>query len=337
VERGKEMSAGVAAVIPTYNRSSLVLDCIGAILAQTHLVRTIYVIDGGSNDGTGDALMMRGLIAGMARGPNQPATSVSAVPARNGSVDLVYINLGKNLGSMGGFAEGMKRAYDADHDWVWIVDDDAVPSETCLENLLTESGNGDLLGPIALTAPGSNELSVSLWDRAANRSIETLEEALASNKNGTISQTICPMHGCLLISRAVQDAIGNISPETFHWGGEVEYALRAKAHGFRVLTVVNAVNYHQKYKVQTAVTRRGRQIELPPGKLQSYCYHRNNAFIAWRYGGRKAFNRRFWDYAWYFLNPKRADVRGFALFVRASVAGVAGAWGGEARYLARQS
>jgi rhamnopyranosyl-N-acetylglucosaminyl-diphospho-decaprenol beta-1,3/1,4-galactofuranosyltransferase len=333
------MPASVAAVVPTMNRRELLLSCLTAILRQTHPVSTIFIVDNASKDSTRDALAANGLttVEPPDGGPGNRSRKSVLTGSGAKPVDVCYVNMGRNVGSMGAFAEGMEQAYEEGNEWVWLVDDDAVPSETCLETLLGRSDCADLLGPVAVTAPGSNELSVSLWDGAANRPIETLEEALMSESKGTISQTICPMHGCLLISRAVLDAVGSISPETFHWGGEVEYALRAKAHGFRILTVVNAINYHQKYKVQTAMTRGGRQIEVPPGELQSYCYHRNNAFIVWRYGGRKEFMRRFWDYAWYFLNPRSLNVRGFALFLRASAAGVVGAWGGERRYLARQA
>jgi rhamnopyranosyl-N-acetylglucosaminyl-diphospho-decaprenol beta-1,3/1,4-galactofuranosyltransferase len=320
------MSATVAAVVPTHNHKSLLLTCVTALIGQTRTVDTIYIIDNGSTDGTREALVAQGFLT---------ETTAAVVSSTNPSAPagVSYIRMERNLGSMGGFAEGMRRACQAGHGWVWLVDDDSAPADTCLQKLLGRANDGDLLGPIALASPGTSELSFPLRDTSSGRALATLEEALASDRSGTLEQTICPFHGCLLISRAVQEAIGGILPETFHWGGEVEYAFRARDHGFRILTVVQAVNYHPVYRVRTSSTLLGSQIEVPPGRLQSYCFYRNNAFILWRYFGPSRLMRRFCEYAWFFLITSRFDLRNLALFAKATFAGIAGVWGGERKYL----
>lgn len=57
--RATEFSAGVSAIIPTYNRRELVQRAIDSVLAQTHPVDEIIVVDDGSTDGTGEALRAR--------------------------------------------------------------------------------------------------------------------------------------------------------------------------------------------------------------------------------------------------------------------------------------
>jgi glycosyltransferase involved in cell wall biosynthesis len=49
----------VSVIIPTYNRRDLLPRAIDAVLAQTHPVDEIVVIDDGSTDGTGDMLQQR--------------------------------------------------------------------------------------------------------------------------------------------------------------------------------------------------------------------------------------------------------------------------------------
>ena len=46
------------------------------------------------------------------------------------------MRLPENLGGAGGFRAGMKAAYDAGFDRIWLVDDDVVPAPDCLTVLL---------------------------------------------------------------------------------------------------------------------------------------------------------------------------------------------------------
>jgi len=330
------VSGTVAVVIPTYNGKALLLECLAAITAQTHPVKAIYIVDNASSDGTREALADAGFIESLQAGLEEAGRGVHRVLVRDsgGSViEVCYVRMNRNVGSMGGFAEGMERAVTGGYDWTWLVDNDSAPASTCLERLLEHADEGELLGPVGLV-PGSTEaLSFPLWDGEHSREISTLSEALAAEAEAAIEQTVCPFHGCLLISSAVTRAIGTIRGEMFHWGGEVEYAYRARYKGFRSRTVLEAVNYHPHYDVDRAPTLRGRHILAPAGKLQSYCFHRNNAFILWHYRNRWLIIERLVDYAWFFAVTRRFDVRSLGLFLRATAAGVLGLWGGEKRYL----
>ena len=310
------MRDSVAAVIPTYNGRALLLECLAAIIGQTHPVTAIYIVDNASSDGTQEAVVADGLYA------DPPA-----------GIELFYIRLDHNGGSMGGFAEGMKRVAEAQYDWTWLVDNDSSPTSTCLQRLLEHADEGDLLGPAGLVPGSSDRLSFPLWDRVHSREIPTLPEALAARAQGMIQETVCPFHGCLLIRDAVIRSIGGIKGEMFHWGGEVEYAYRARKRGFKSRTVLEAVNHHPRYNVDMVSTLLGRRILAPAGKLHSYCFYRNNAYILWRYKKRRLMVGRLIDYAWLFLVIRRLDVRGLAFFLRATAAGVWGLWGGEKRYL----
>ena len=50
--------------------------------------------------------------------------------------EIRYIRLKENKGPSGGFAEAIKYAQEENPEWVWILDDDIVPKEDCLETLL---------------------------------------------------------------------------------------------------------------------------------------------------------------------------------------------------------
>lgn len=44
------------------------------------------------------------------------------------------ITLPENMGGAGGFHEGIKYAFEHGFDYIWLMDDDGFPAETCLEN-----------------------------------------------------------------------------------------------------------------------------------------------------------------------------------------------------------
>ena len=100
-------------VIVTYNRLSLLKECISALKNQTYKINKIYIINNNSTDGTSDYLQE--LIA---------------------DSQFVIINLPQNIGGAGGFSEGIKRVVLDGCDWAWIMDDDTIPMNNALEELV---------------------------------------------------------------------------------------------------------------------------------------------------------------------------------------------------------
>lgn len=118
----------VAAVVVTYNRKELLLECLDRLAAQDlgglgdAYELSVIVVDNASTDGTQEALAP--LVA---------------------SGRLVYHNTGENLGGAGGFNFGMRVAVEAGYDFVWVMDDDCMAhSDTLRELLLAGEGlDGD--------------------------------------------------------------------------------------------------------------------------------------------------------------------------------------------------
>ncbi|HVW80159.1 MAG TPA: glycosyltransferase [Mycobacteriales bacterium] len=107
-----EVSAanGVVAVVVTFNRRELLLECLAAIASQTRPVDEIVVVDNASSDGTGAALA-----------EHYPSVTLHQLPA--------------NLGGAGGFAFGVAAARPR-ASALWLMDDDAAPLPDALEKLL---------------------------------------------------------------------------------------------------------------------------------------------------------------------------------------------------------
>jgi rhamnopyranosyl-N-acetylglucosaminyl-diphospho-decaprenol beta-1,3/1,4-galactofuranosyltransferase len=102
----------VVAVVVAYNRRDLLGECLGAILAQQRPVDAVVVVDNASTD---------------------DSVAVAAMAAPNADI----LALTRNTGGAGGFTVGIARAMaEHDPDWVWVMDDDTVPTPTALEELL---------------------------------------------------------------------------------------------------------------------------------------------------------------------------------------------------------
>jgi rhamnopyranosyl-N-acetylglucosaminyl-diphospho-decaprenol beta-1,3/1,4-galactofuranosyltransferase len=104
----------IAAVVVTFNRRALLVECVDALLPQTVPLDQIFIIDNASTDGTEELVRLKGF----------------ADHAR-----ITYIRMQKNSGGSGGFYEGMRIAFEKNYDWIWVMDDDAEPEVNALETL----------------------------------------------------------------------------------------------------------------------------------------------------------------------------------------------------------
>jgi GT2 family glycosyltransferase len=105
----------VCAAVVTYNRRDLLVECLDALLAQTHPLQSIVVVDNASTDGTPELLRERGLVD---------------------RDDVRHLRLDDNRGGAGGFAAAVEATRAQECDWIWLMDDDAEPAPDALERLL---------------------------------------------------------------------------------------------------------------------------------------------------------------------------------------------------------
>lgn len=237
----------VAAVVVTYNRLADLQKCIASLQQQTRRLNTIFVIDNGSTDSTGDWL--------------------------SGQSGLSVVRQA-NLGGAGGFATGIDVAYREGYDWLWCMDDDCLAAPDALEKLM----NAPNIGPcikncLSVSSQDHNELA--FFVERPNRSYRKVTDmtqfdlvyGVASFFNGT------------LISAEVVKKIGLPDKSLFIWGDEVEYMTRAQKMGFPVMTVPASVFYHPP-----AVDRNGIPW---PGAWKQYYAVRNQRRVFQNIHGNK--------------------------------------------------
>lgn len=212
--RGESESASrvptVAAVIVTHNRKELLGQCLEAVLSQSRPVDKVIVIDNCSTDGTPSLLQERGFLD---------------------TQDLDYVRLQENLGSSGGFYEGMKRAYAGGFHWLWMMDDDCLPASESLQHLslAAESAPHCIYGPRNIDADTGDDV----WYRWPAQETDLMGvRSVAFNG--------------LFIPRAVVTAAGLPFRDLRICADDVEYCQRARARGYTAVIVRSAVVYHPK-------------------------------------------------------------------------------------------
>ena len=217
------MRETVAAVVVTYNRSRLLLECLGALLRQSRPLDRIVLVDNASSDGTLQALEACGYL-------HHPL------------IDLV--RLPRNTGGAGGFHEGIKRAMSLGVDWMWIMDDDAEPYPDALETMepaFTRSGIGGVAN-LTLGLDGRPQLEHRGWLRLCGLTPRAHLAIDESRLGEQIEITFASFVG-LAVHRSAVERIGLPKSELFIKGDDLDYCLRLAPLGPIILVPASKIRH----------------------------------------------------------------------------------------------
>lgn len=241
--------------VVTYNRKALLERCVDHVRAQTRVPDKLLVINNSSTDGTVEMLEAKG-------------------------VDYVTQ---PNLGSAGGWARAIEEAIRGGFDAVWLMDDDGYPDAGALELLERSLGDGTACVSSVVLREGNPECFVFPFPRlnrrgnpvlfGPKRKIATLRE-LQERTRGDLYPFAHLFNGALVRIEAARKT-GNVSPEYFMSGDEVDYFMRLRASG-PVQSHLRAYHFHPD------VTAR----PLTPEKF--YYYLKNTLILNTRYFDWKA-------------------------------------------------
>lgn len=245
----------ICAIVVTYNRKTLLIECLSALEKQTYPVDAIYIVNNASTDGTELLLQEQGWL----------------------SKDHIHLyNLKENIGGAGGFSFGVEKAFNDGFDYIWLMDDDGYPLEDCLNELIKNSNKNTYLGPLVLD---KDEPSTLCFPMRLPKSLLTISSLADLNKLGkmdTIEGIVIPFNGILFSSDLVRN-IGIPKKEYFIWGDDFEYTKRAEKSGARIATINNAKFYHPKDKLLGTPMFFGKlKFNDTPSRLKLYCMCRNS-------------------------------------------------------------
>ena|GEM_PF-62208 len=190
-------------VIVTYNRLSLLKECIDAVLQQTIPFYKVIIVDNCSTDGTGEYLQQ----------------------FENDDIFHI-IHEKENLGGAGGFYDGMSVALSDAPDWLLIIDDDAIIEPDYVEKLLKYATNHGDHAALAGKVVTDGKIDVSHRRRVTNRKlfVET-PVSLDEYKLGSFPCDTATFCGLMINGRALQQ-VGLPKREYFLWYDDTEYSLR---------------------------------------------------------------------------------------------------------------
>ncbi len=203
----------VAAVVVTRDRIEDLKKCVAAFGKMTRKPDALYIIDNDSSDGTQEWCLTQN--------------------------DFIYFRQG-NLGGAGGFKTGISKAYDAGYDWVWVMDDDAIPSEDSLLNLLNAVVSEDVVYNSLMISDLDEDILVStLYDEREKRIYRKRSE-IGSRKEIEGANFF---NGTLFSSKVIAK-FGLPLQDLFIRGDEIEYYLRMLEGGIRFSTITDSLVYH---------------------------------------------------------------------------------------------
>ncbi|WGE42147.1 glycosyltransferase family 2 protein [Actinobacillus equuli] len=302
----------ICAVVVTYNRKELLLNCLQALQAQSYPVDHIVVVNNASTDGTVDFLRAKGWLD---------------------SDKFTLLTLDTNQGGAGGFYAGIEFAHQRQFDYIWLMDDDGFPSVACLEKLIIYSSEKSYIGPMVIDPQTQDKLSFALripnTIKVIDRYSEIPQEFKLSN---TILNIVLPFNGTLISAHLIKK-IGLVEKDYFIWGDEKEYTLRANKLGAEILTVVDAIFYHPKDSSSSTPMFFGKlRFNYANSKLKLYCFCRNS-IATFRKHKSLANIFAFWVKTTWFFAFTKPSLRNLVFSWRAMWHGLIGDFSHHREYL----
>mgnify|MGYP000769273769 FL=1 len=188
----------IAAIVVTYNRRDLLIECVDA-LRKYSPETDIIVVNNASTDGTEDALQ--------------------EYIRKN---QIIYFNTGANIGGAGGFNYGLKVAYQLEYKYFWLMDDDTIVQENSLKEIIYSArilrNKWGFISGQAVWTDGAECKMNRHKIKGNHRNISNEDNGLFAVKQATFVS--------FFTRRDVVEKVGFPIKEYFIWGDDTEYSLR---------------------------------------------------------------------------------------------------------------
>ena len=272
-------SGTTAAVIVTHKRVELLKHSLDQVVAQTHPVDWVIVVDNAAEP--------------------EVRELVEATAGSRG----VYLPSHTNLGGAGGFAYGFLHALALGADAIWCADDDGRPAdEHVLATLYAVAHREQLaeVSPVVCNIDDPNKLAFPLrqglvWHRHRDELEGDFLPQYASLFNGA------------LMSAKATERIGVPDYRLFIRGDEVEYHRRLAQSGMKYGTALTTAYLHPDGSAEFHPIMGGRaHAQWPDNDTKRYFTYRNRGYIINQRGMQKMKLQELVRFGWFFLIQRRS-------------------------------
>lgn len=190
-------------VVVTYNRVSVLVDTLRAVLTQTFTPRRVVVVDNRSDDDT-----LKVLSAGFP--------------------DVEVVQMPDNEGFGAGLAAGMRHAMATGADFCWLLDDDSRPAPAALARLVATAQQHPEAGIIGYSG-------CRLWWGVPRSTPVSDNDAIDRTDDVSVHRRDSVLVDGALVPRRTVDTVGYPREDLFMMMEDVEYASRVRRSGAAVL------------------------------------------------------------------------------------------------------
>lgn len=243
----------IAIIILNWNNYEDSAECLESLKEVEYSNHRVIVVDNGSTDGSGDRLA-----------------------DEYDWCEFVFNET--NRGFPGGVNVGIRAAQKHDTDYVLLLNNDAVIDANALREMVSVGESNDDAGIVSsLILDYDDEI---VHDAGREFVFHTLE--YENPYQGRSESSLAGTHEvegisgcCMMVKSELINQIGVLNDEQFFFGGEdIDYCLRAKNAGWRIIVQLDAPVYH---KVNSTA---GSDSEF-----KEYHQTRNKLWMGYSYGG----------------------------------------------------
>ena len=210
----------IAAIVCSYNNQDGLEKLVTALLSQTYALAEIIIVDNSCSEKIQQNIKTK-------------------------FPDVTFLCNQTNLGVGGAYERGMRFAYEKQYHWVWLFDDDSVPSQTGLEELINAFQSVGEIERVGIMASLPVDVSTGMkyaGDYWRGRFVRSPKELAESTKPFFVDSVISS--GSLVNMKIVEE-VGFPRADFFIDYVDHEYNLRIRRKNYVIIRVPSSVLYHK--------------------------------------------------------------------------------------------
>ena len=253
-------------LVVTYNRLDLLKENLESLRCQSFPINKIVIVDNCSTDGT-----------------------ASFLEKYRDNPNYVIVRTDKNIGGAGGFSLGLKESVKQGCDYTWMMDDDTIPHNSALEELVKVVQQKQNVGFVCSR--------VNWVD--GNLHVMNKPDLLGKSEADDVVDCVSCSFVSVMVSTKAVYKVGLPIKEFFIWCDDTEYTSRISDAGYSCYYVKNSIVLHK------TGTNYSFQIDLAPANVAWRFYYqaRNTCYLKRR---KKSFKLFLYIYV---LNKYRKKLR----------------------------